>query len=240
MFEPKKLSPAELCLCQNTISPNTFYMLVGDALVSGKPLSVVRMGDGERALYDYCLGKQLPNIMDADWMQRLGADGIATDELRYRLIRPATHCTHFAPSISGIQLDSFELYSLFPARARYVDNFFVNAWTEEMKIQLFKTAGHVLFIHRNTSTADAMQIRAKWGLGVKVTYLKLASWRDSESVIEKAKSIDAPLVLFSAGPASKYIGPEISTSGLIPRVTLDIGNAADYWTLTSLKDVQRI
>jgi hypothetical protein len=109
-----------------------------------------------------------------------------------------------------------------------------------MKIQLFKTAGHVLFIHRNTSTADAMQIRAKWGLGVKVTYLKLASWRDSESVIEKAKSIDAPLVLFSAGPASKYIGPEISTSGLIPRVTLDIGNVADYWTLTSLKDVQRI
>ena len=43
-------------------------------------------------------------------------------------------------------------------------------------------------------------------------------------------------MLSSAGPASKYIGPKIARQGVRQRVTLDIGNAADYWLLGSLKD----
>ena len=48
MFEPKALTENQINLCEQTMSSNTFYMLVGNALVNSKPLSVVRMGDGER------------------------------------------------------------------------------------------------------------------------------------------------------------------------------------------------
>lgn len=241
MFIAKSLTPTEISFALDTVSSNTFFMLVLDAIVSRKELSAVRMGDGERHLLDWCDGKPLPEIIDGSWQKRMGVEGISKEELKYRLTRAAITCTHFAPSLTGIQRPEFELYSCFTLRGRYIDNFFCNAWTEEMKIQLFQTAKHVLFIHRNPATADAMQIRAKWGLdpSVKVSYLKLTNWQESEVVVERARSIEAPLVLFSAGPASKYIGPEIAKTGSFPRVTLDIGNAADYWTLNSLRNIGR-
>jgi hypothetical protein len=166
----------------------------------------------------------------------LGCLGITKDDLYIRMQSAANECTWFAPSVSGIIRKDFSLYDRFLPRERYVDNFWCNAWDEEMKINLFKTAGHVLFIHRNAATADAMQIRAKYGIEVKVTWLKLDNWQESESVIEKASKIDAALVLFSGGPASKYIGPRIAKGGNVPKVVLDLGNAADHWTLPSLKD----
>jgi glycosyltransferase GT-like protein len=245
MLNLATLSEDQIALCRDTISSYAFYMLVGDALDAHKALSVVRMGDGEHLLMKQCQSADPnaialpPKDLDDQWMERLGCKGITNGELVTRLRLAAELCSHFAPSITGIQRENFNLYNFFRTRDRYVDNFFVNQWTEEMKIALFKKAQHVLFIHRNVATADAMQIRAKGGLGVKVTYLKLSNWNESEGVIEKATKIDAPLVLFSAGPASKYIGPMISMGEHIPKVTIDIGNAADYWTLSSLRHIQR-
>jgi hypothetical protein len=240
MFEFVVLTPQQIGLCHNTISSNTFYMLTGHALKSGVPLSVVRMGDGEKQLLDLCgngAGQELvppPPGHGEEWLVRMGCVEISKAELRKRLTSAAVDATYFAPSVSGITLEAFHMYNRFPARDRYVDNFFCNAWDEEMKIDLFKAAGHVLFIHRNAAPADAMQMRAK-SIGVKVTYLKLERWQDAESVITQARMDDAKLVLFSAGPASKYIGPRIATGGFHPKVTLDIGNAADFWLLNSLK-----
>lgn len=245
MFEPLSLSEDQIHRCEQTISSNTFYMLVSDALVSSKSLSVVRMGDGERQLIDNIrtggihdpLAIHEANIEETQtWLTRMGCLGISKHELSRRLEAAANECTYFAPSISGIQKECYNLYDSFRPRDKYVDNFFCNAWTEEMKIQLFKTAGHVLFIHRNVVSADAMQIRAKYALDVKVTYLQLETWQQTEEIIERGSKIPASLVLFSAGPASKYLGARISQQG-IPKVTLDIGNASDYWLLDSLKHI---
>lgn len=243
MFPLTSLSLDQIELCLKTVSSNTFYMLVGDALVNGRQLSVVRMGDGEVELirefrHEDAQG-QVTNRGE-EWLRRLGCWGITRAELIKRLDAAANEATYFAPSVSGIQSEKFHLHSLFDPREEYVDNFWCNAWTEEMKIQLFKQAQRVLFIHRNTASADAMQIRAKYGLDVKVIYLKLNGWEDAEDVIAKAADIDAPLVLFSAGPASKYIGPRIAAQKLPNgnhKVTLDLGNAADYWLLSSLKEI---
>lgn len=242
MFKPIGLTADEIEICERTISPTTFYMLVGNALVNAKSLSVVRMADGERELINTAREGNLDDpitIKQPDpeaWLKKMGCLGLSKRGLIRRLETAANECTYFAPSMSGLQQSNYNVYHLFNPRDRYVDSFFHNVWTEEMKIELFKTAKHVLFIHRNTASADAMQIRAKWALGVKVTYLKMERWEQSEEVIEKASGIAAPLVLFSAGPASKYIGTRISRQG-IPKVTLDIGQSADLWLLNSLKDI---
>src|SRR5580692_8281341 len=225
------LSGKQLTRCYDTISAHTFYMIVGDALSTGKPISVVRMGDGECALLKAPDNDDLVTCITEDLQARLGLTGITNREARKRIILAAEKCSHFAPSLSGIQRPDFDLYQFFPPRPRYVDNFFVNIWDEKMKIDLFRKAGHVLFIHGNAHTADSLQLRAQANIGVKVTYLPLKDWRHASEVAWKAASIDAPLVLFSAGPAGKWIGPSVSTSGSVPKVVLDIGNSADYWTL---------
>jgi len=160
--------------------------------------------------------------------------GITKGELITRLENAAADCTYFAASISGIWRDDYQTHML-SYRQRYVDNFFVNEWTEEMQIALFKEARHVLLIHRNPETADAMQIRAKVGLGVKLTYLKMESWTETEAIIAAASKIDAPLALVSAGPAGKYIIPKIAACGTAhSKVVLDLGHSVDHWTLPSL------
>jgi hypothetical protein len=242
MFPATALSEEKLEICRNTISSNTFYMMVQDALVRRQRLSVVRMGDGEVHLMNACMegdAKEVVTIANQpeEWHRRLGILGIPKGDLRIRMNSAAIHCDWFAPSVSGISSCSYDLYSLFPKRERYVDNFFVNAWTDEMKIGLFQTAKEVLFIHHNTASADAMQIRAKYALGVKVTFIKLQNWEQTEDVVMKAGDNGAPLVLFSAGPAGKYIGPAIAHYGPVPKVAIDLGNAADYWLLNSLKDI---
>jgi hypothetical protein len=234
MFEPTVLSAVQRQQCLDTVSPNTFYMLVVDALLRKEPLSVVRAGDGEKSLMDMCEGLPMEessrDINDDDWMGRLGCLGIDKQLLYKRMCMAAEECTYFAPSISGIIRSDFSLYGRFKYRTRYVDNFWCNAWDEEMKVNLYKAAKHVLFIHRNQESFDALQIRAG-KIGVKTSYLKLDNWREAESIIERAAEIDAPLVLFSAGPASKYIGARISTGGRIPKVSLDLGNASDFFLL---------
>jgi hypothetical protein len=171
---------------------------------------------------------------DIEWLVKLGIDGISRKTVQDRLYRAATACTFFAPSISGILREDYNLYQFFPSREHYIDNFFVNTWTEKMQLALYREAGHVLLIHKNAHTADSLQLRLQGNNIAKVHFIKLQTWQQAEDTIKKAKEIDAPLVLVSAGPGSKYIIPEIATTGRIPKVCLDIGNAMDRWIPQSL------
>jgi hypothetical protein len=236
MYELTRLTAKQVSLCEKTISSNTFYMLVGDALISKKDLSVVRMGDGEVRLYQDVAqgGEEILSPTprhNQDWLQKLGVLNIPKGLLKQRLHSAANGCTYFAPSISGIWRTDYDNHGL-SYRQNYVDNFFVNAWTPEMIVALFRQAGHVLLIHANAETADAMQINSQNKLGVKVSFLKMTSWEQSESVVQAAHKIDAPLVLFSAGPGGKYIGPAISDGR--GKVALDLGNSVDGWTLSNI------
>lgn len=230
-----QLSPKKRYIANSILSAYAFYYMVGDALVSNKPLSVVRMGDGERTLLEECLsGGMRPDTpvtsYDPAWHTRLGIAGIDQVELYKRILEAGNTCSHFAPSVSGLVQRSYDLFDYFEHRDQYVDNFFVNIWDNQYKADLFKTAGEVLFIHRNRGTADAMQINAKRHFGVKVRYLELSNWDQADSVVEAACSDKARLVLFAGGPASKCISPRIAASN---KVVLDIGNSTDYWTFAN-------
>jgi hypothetical protein len=223
---------------QHIMSHRAFFEIVLDALQTKKPLSVVRMGDGERLLMDMTndntTSTELIRPGYEDWMRTLGLEGITKKEIYGRLWLASRQADYFAPSVTGLYNDGFNLFDIFPKRKNYVDNFFVNDWEEDMKARLFKEAGHVLLIHANAHTADSMQLRAQANLGVKVEYIPLSNWRQAESVIDRAADNDAPLVLFSGGPACKYIGYGISRGGNKPKVVLDLGNAADHWTFSHL------
>jgi hypothetical protein len=233
------LTKEQVDLCKSTISPKAFYLLVSDALAKKQALSVVRMGDGEHRLWEQSAhGGNSATVLSPDgpgWLANMGMEGMTNGELRKRMEASARECTYFAPSISGITDPGYWCYDIGPSRKQYVDGFFVNDWTEEMKADLFKQAGHVLLIHKNAHLADSMQLRVQANLGVKVSWVPLTDWREAEGVMRKAGLIGAPLVLFSGGPACKFIGPRIAAnSRLEPKVVLDLGNTANSWTFEKL------
>lgn len=237
----KPLDPNKKELANRYLSAYAFYYLVGDALASRTPLSVVRMGDGELSLLKACqprlaVGRGSEVIgeqhRDEEWRTRLGFDGITYADVYRRITEAGNDCSHFAPSVSGLTMPDFELFQYFKPRNQYLDNFFVNIWQTQYKVDLYKEAGNILFIHRSRGAADALQIRCKEKLGVRVSYLELNNWRQTEDVIQQAiANTDARLVLFAGGPASKYLSPRIAASN---KVVLDIGNTTDQWLLADL------
>lgn len=226
-------------LAQRIISPYAFYYMVGDALINNKPLSNVRMGDGERILLTAAIDaieqgreNQLVSDYDEAWRARMGVEGITYRDLYARIQEAGNACSHFGPNVSGLTQPYYDLFSMFAERDYYIDNFFVNIWSTELKVDLYKAAQSILFIHGNRGSADALQSRAKKFLGVKVRYLELSRWQQSESVIADAVAdTESRLVIFAGGPASKYISPRIAMSN---KVVLDIGNTTDKWLLHEL------
>jgi len=229
----KVLSTEKYRIAHSYISPNAFFALVGDALISGHSLSVVRMGDGEAHILRHtaqAAPDALCDVYDVDWRKRMGIEGITNQELRRRILDAGNNVDYFAPSVSGLTRSAYDLYEFFEPRTHYVDNFFVNVWTDEMKAELFKAAGRVLLLHANRGLADAMQIRARDKLGVKVEYLELNSWTQTERVLKQGILSEAKLVVFAGGPASKYLATDLASCGAAPRVVLDLGNTTDKWT----------
>jgi hypothetical protein len=218
------------------MSSRAFFPIVKAAVVNRRPLSCVRFGDGEKWLFDNApRGPEiLTRVGYEDWLEPLGITGIPGEVLQERLQVAAIECDFFAPSVTGLYREDYNLYDIFPERPVYIDNFFVNDWTDIMKEELIRAAGHVLVIHHNTTTADSMQLRVQANLDTKVSFIKLSNWTQTDYVIRKAANINAPLVLFSGGPAGKYIGHRISRGGHIPKVALDIGNGMDHWTMDHL------
>lgn len=222
-LKPSHLSLMQRARCKQFLSSNAFYLLLCDDLTKKTPSSVVRMGDGERLLLDHIVdNKLLSEALDSEWRKRMGCLDIPNDVLLERLGIAGNSCKYFAPSIAGICWQHFELFDFFEPRDQYVDNFFVNAWSPQMIQYMYSLASKITLIHASVGLADAYQSRH----GAKVQHVPLSTWQQTEDVIKRVSDQDCDLVLFSAGPGGKYIGPKIAESG---KVVIDVGNAAEQW-----------
>jgi hypothetical protein len=229
----KKLSAEEKSICTRTLSPNAAFALVADALARQESLSVIRMGDGEHRILQSdpdqpfsFFEKEHPG-----WNRRLGIEGMPTDLMQKNIIEAGNRCTYFAPSVSGISLPHYDLYSYFEPRPFYLDNFFVENWLANMIKQLLLASGGLFILHREPEKIVA-NFRAHYDLSEKelpVDYFQKDSWQDNEAAIAAVLASPARLVLFSAGPGGKIIGPEIAEcSG--NKVVIDVGNSLIHWS----------
>ncbi len=231
IFSVKSLSEYEKNLCLATVSSKAIYAIVGDALLKQESLSIVRMGDGERRI----LGAD-PTVPFLDfesagdnWNKRLGIDSEPTDQLQQAILEAGNTCTYFAPSISGISYEQYFLHRLFKPRPHYFDNFFVNDWSQEMIQRLFEASNGVYIIHRDYQQI-IQNFQAHYHFNKDIAFDGCAkdSWQDNKDAVEAATHSQAQLVLFSAGPGGKIIGPKIAQAK--NKIVLDIGNTLLPWS----------
>jgi len=233
MYTPQKLNDYQISLCKRTIGANPFYLIVADAIVTGKPLSVVRMADGERLLWNMAVVLKhnsdllKPNAsLSQEWFDKMGVTGINKEEFLSRIMAAGSCCTYAAPSISGVVMNNYNTYDMYPEDLPIVDNFFPNAWFRDMRENLFKASGKVAFVHGNVEMASKMKANALQRLGVEVEHFPLSHWTMAGDVIDNVAASDCKLVIYSSGPASKHIGPAIVGTSKTAKVALDVGQAA--------------
>lgn len=231
IFSIKSLDAEEREYCQKTISPKGFFALVGSAIVNRESLSVVRMGDGERKILA-ADDEQPFAAFESEhdkWNVRLGIDEMPIKLLKHNILAAGNSCTYFAPSVSGISLSAYNLYKYFEPRAHYVDNFFVNDWTGEMVRMLLEASDGVMILHRKPEQIIT-NFKANYTFRKEVSFIAgiKDSWSDNEAAIAAAIASPAQLILFSAGPGGKIIGPEIAKA--TNKVVIDVGNTLIVWS----------
>lgn len=229
LWDVKKLTPEEADICRRTLSPKAAFALVGHAVARREGLSVVRMGDGEVRILEARDDLRFSSFDHyPDWNVRLGIEGLSVKEIQRRIIRAANECTYFAPSVSGISMHHYRLHDKVARRDVYFDNFFVNDWTKRMIRLLLEASDGVFIAHREyreiiDNFVSHYELPREHFAGIKKE-----SWQDNERTVSAALASGKQLILFSAGPAGKVIGPELSARGL---VSLDIGNTLPHWSV---------
>lgn len=229
----KRLAGFEREICLKTISANAVFAIVGDAIAAKKSISIVRMGDGEyRALKSDrtqsfgFVGSNCP-----EWNARLGVEGMPTGLMQDNLLKAGNECTYFAPSVSGISFEHFNLYEFFDPRPFYFDNFFVEIWTAQMIKILLEASDGVFIMHREyEKIIENFRKNYEFDNGKEMRFggFPKNNWDDNEQAIEAAVNSDMQLILFSAGPGGKAIAPEIAKAE--NKIVIDAGNSLIHWS----------
>lgn len=199
-----------------------------------KSISIVRMGDGECKIVKADTQKPFDDFsyLDPLWNKRLGIDGMPIRLLQKNIIKAGNTCTYFAPSLSGISYDKYFLYNFFKSRSCYFDNFYVNDWTKSMIAMLFEKSDGIFIIHKDYKKI-IRNFKKNYNLTKKSAVVfggfSKKSWEDNEQAVHSAIESGMQLILFSAGPGGKIIGPQIAEAK--NKIVLDVGNTLIPWSI---------
>lgn len=204
------------------IWPGEFGEIVAQALTDYRPLSAVRMSDGEDEVLLYCQSHLTTETMlrfPREWNDKFGVTGITCGEIGDRMKRAAREATYFAPDGERNFLRQH-----FGLRERLLHVTWPDDISNDVKAEWFKRAAHVAILCRSTESYEA--ICKYTPEAVQITHIPLGHWTESEEAIRSVEDSDARLVLYSGGPSGKYIGPELAKRG---KVALDVGHAVHEW-----------
>ena len=229
------LTPKRFNIAHNTISYNTFFLIVRQHLVNKQPMSHVRMADGEKIMINHYLENKGDLLIhdvfkswEEGWAVRMGYVGCTVNQAYNILMEAEKLTTYFAPSQVGLLVtnhleSTFDLYDHFPPRDKYVDHFFINDIKKEQIKELYKIAKKITIIHANPWLGE--YFKSNNTSEYEFEYVHLSNWDQVDSVVETVSNSDSNLVLVCG---SKIVGPKIAQSN---KVCLDIGNTIDRWNI---------
>lgn len=220
------------------LSSDALLVFVCDALARRKPLSTVRMGDGERALIDYANGGSTANFLRSkEWLKEYGL--LDADLVKIgNDLKEAAICTDFlCPNISGLTLPKYEILHLLPPKDFYCEGLYAHTWLYMGRIEeLLKYDGKVAVVCRDSGkVADRMFF--KWGNHLlNMEHTDYDSWRDYPRALEAIGKMEANLILVSAGPSGKHLCVEASRK--FGKVVLDTGSALiRHWSVSKTRNI---
>lgn len=218
-----KLDKDQSEILKNTMSSNSFYYLLANHIVNNIPMSVVRMGDGEKIILDNKhSGKEFKDLVTEDWIPRMGYKDCSIENAADLIIEAIKECTYFAPNLNGVIDSSFSLYNFNIKHKSFIDNFFVNSFTKSQINVLYKLAKKILIINNNDDIKQ-YAINKYSNEDYQFEFLKLANWTELRSIEFLASISKANLVLISG---NKCLGPRLAKYG---KISVDVGNTIDKW-----------
>ena len=220
----KALSDKELDIVKKTISHQSTYWLIQDALFKHEGASFLRFADGEyQIIKDAQQYSGKFRAFGDEWNGIYGLLDLDIQLLKNQLVDAGNNCRYLAPSISGIWNGSYSGWNYFNSRTFYIENFFPYGLTNEQINIILTRADGIAYVIRDGQYANTAREHNR---NAKIVHIPLSSYKDIPRVKEDLITSNCQLVLLSGGPIGKVLGPIIEKMG---KVCLDIGSAMHRW-----------
>jgi len=227
IYEAEKVATAK-----KYMSGDAIFILVSNALLMRKPLSLVRMGDGERSII---LGVNKRYLTDKVWLKEYGLVGADFKKVQTSVIKAANEADIFCPNISGLMLDRYEIIPHVNARAFYGSGIICHEWLYMGRVpKLLQHTGGVGVVCRDSQKV-ANGLCDKYSI-VRMEYADYDSWEDYGAALKFIGGMKANLILCSVGASGKYLIVEAARK--FNKVVIDAGSAMiRHWSTKKSREI---
>lgn len=219
----RKYSDIELDIIKKYISCDALMLIICDAIMSEKPLSIVRFSDGERAIMRYSKGGNLTHYLTEEkWLTEYGLMGANLTDIGKELFKASEEADIICPNISGLFNPTFGVLDLISPRSVYAEAYFGYVWKSSGRLkELFDEKIPIGIVTRNTETVS-QRLKANFSHDNFET-AKYDSWRDTDRAIEEIGKMKSRLIFCAGGASMKYLC--VKAARLHNKVVVDAGSA---------------
>lgn len=231
-----EVSEFQISQAKKFISTDALFIIVCDALARKKSLSVVRMGDGEKAIILHAKGQDKWSFLnDPKWLKEYGLIDAEIKKVGENLIKAASESDYFCPNIYGIQKGNYDVMGICEPRDYYGEGLFAHTWAYMGRVNaLMKYDGGIGVVCRNANEI-ADRLFMKYGRR-DIEFADYDSWKDYDSALDFIGQMKAHLILISAGASGKYLCVEAAKK--YGKVVLDTGSALiNFWSISCLRNI---
>lgn len=218
-----------LALAHRYMSSDALFIIVCDAIARGLPLSVVRMGDGERMIIQVAQGAEpIKFLCDGVWLKQYGLLNADLKKIGEQLWTAAKDATFFGPNIYGLVNVGYDLHSVTAPRDEYVEGLFAYSWFSMGRVHnLLHYGGPIGLVCRHAKQIG-VALGKKYGGGLVYELSDYDGWHDYEQALISIGRMEAKLVLCAVGPSGKSLVVEAASA--YDKVVLDVGSAmVNHW-----------
>lgn len=218
-----------LALARRYMSSDALFIIVCDAIARGLPMSVVRMGDGERLIIQVSHGAEpVKFLRDPVWLDQYGLLCADLKKVGKQLLLAANQATFFGPNIYGLVHEGYDLHSVTEPRSEYVEGLFAYSWFYMGRVHNLLHYGGPIGIVCRRAEQVGIALGNKYGGGLIFELSNYDGWRDYEQVLISIGKMQAKLVLCAVGPSGKSLVVEAASA--YGKVVLDVGSAmVNHW-----------
>lgn len=219
----KGYSENELRLIKKYISCDALLLIICDAIARKKPLSVVRLSDGERSIMKYSIGQSKAHYLNEEkWLKEYGLMGADLKKIGEDLFKASQESDYLCANISGFFNINYGVHDLIQEREVYAEAYYGYVWKNSGRIaELFKEniSGGVV-TRKAVETAERLKANYNFNACETAVY---DSWMDRERVLDEIGNMKSHLILCAGGASIKYLCVEAAK--IHNKVVLDAGSA---------------
>ena len=219
------MTPEHIQFLARTISADSLWLFLRESRDNNEGASVIRLGDGERALLAHLRGAAAaPFLRSTKWLNEYGLTDAYLFDVAAGLNVAQKRASWVGPSPSGVINPQYDLLPFLAPRSHWAPCYYAAHWAPcGRHVDLLSGLRVALCTRHAADRAPALQ----QNILAEIIPVEVGNWRDHARARQAVNDAGCRAAIISAGPAGKLLTVNLGRDGLL---ALDIGSRLALWT----------